>query len=117
MASSKWELLRYVEGNGKEPFSEWLDALDNATQRRVRVSLARLEVGNDSAVKWIAMNLAELRVDFGPGYRIYFSRYGRNQLVLLRGGDKSSQTRDISQAKEMVQLLKKIKKKMSQDEN
>jgi putative addiction module killer protein len=104
--SSKWRIYRYVDSNQVEPFTEWLRSLDNTAQRRIRVILARMEAGILSSVKWIDGNLGEYRMDTGPGYRIYIARYGRDGLVLLTGGDKSSQARDIERAKAFARALK-----------
>lgn len=106
MSAVKWQLSRYVDHNGSEPFSDWLNDCDRQLQRRIRVALARLEAGNTSALKWIGGNLGELRLDFGPGYRVYLTRYGTNGIVLLVGGDKSSQDRDIGRARDFVAALR-----------
>jgi putative addiction module killer protein len=106
MSAVQWKLYRYVDENGTEPFSAWLNKCDRQLQRRVRVALARIEIGNFSSIKWISGNLGEFRLDFGPGYRIYLARYGKDGIVLLAGGDKSSQERDISRARDFVASLK-----------
>lgn len=106
MTTVKWQLSRYVDTNGSEPFSDWLNNRDREVQRRIRVALARLEAGNISALKWIGGNLGELKLDFGPGYRIYVTRYGKEGMVLLVGGDKSSQERDVNRARAFVASLK-----------
>lgn len=106
MPDHQWRLSRYVHVDGSEPFSDWLNGLDRSIQRRVRLTIARLEAGNFSAVKWIGGNLGEYRIDTGPGYRIYLTRQGSDQMVLLTGGDKSSQTRDIRKARTFVDILK-----------
>jgi putative addiction module killer protein len=109
MANQQWRVSRYAHEDGSEPFSDWLNGLDIQIQRRIRLAIARLEAGNFSSVKWIAGNLGEYRIDTGPGYRIYFTRHGRDQMVVLIGGDKASQTRDIRQAKVFIELLKLVR--------
>jgi putative addiction module killer protein len=106
MSKSNWRVTRYVRDDGSEPFSNWLNGLDKQVQRRMRLAIARLEAGNFSAVKWIAGNLAEFRMNTGPGYRIYLTRRGQDELILITGGDKSSQTSDIREAKSVVDRLK-----------
>jgi len=104
--AQQWRLSRYVHNDGSEPFSEWLNGLDKQIQRRIRVIIARLEAGNFSAVKWIGGNLGEYRLDTGPGYRIYMARRGHDEMVLLIGGDKRSQSQDIRKAKAFIDFLK-----------
>jgi putative addiction module killer protein len=106
--SGTWRLRRYAESDGSEPFTDWLNGLDTTIQRRVRVALSRIEAGNLSAVKWIDRNLGEYRMDTGPGYRIYLTRHGKDELVLLNGGDKHSQSSDIADAKSYIVMLKKL---------
>ena|SRR6266404_6709945 len=106
MPNPQWRIRRYVHTDGSEPVSDWLNDLDSQNQRRIRVAIARLQAGNLSAVKWLGGNLAEFRIDTGPGYRIYFTRQGRDELVLLTGGDKSSQASDIKRARNYVDSLK-----------
>lgn len=106
--STSWRILRYADSNGFEPFTHWLLKQDPTTQSRIRNYVARLESGNVSAIKWIGGNLGELRVDVGPGYRVYLARHGRDALVLLLGGDKSTQQRDIGLAKSFVDALKRV---------
>ncbi|OGA08536.1 MAG: hypothetical protein A3D95_09935 [Betaproteobacteria bacterium RIFCSPHIGHO2_12_FULL_69_13] len=105
--TSKWRLYRYVHRDGSEPFTDWLNGLDTGVQRRIRVALARLEAGNMSSVKWIAGNVGEFRIHAGAGYRIYFARHGSDSLVLLAGGDKGSQARDIELARIFASALRK----------
>lgn len=105
-SSSKWRLRRYVDPKGSEPFSDWLNKLDTTAGRRIRVLLARVEAGNLSALKWLGGGLGEIKIDIGPGYRVYVTRQGSDELVLLAGGDKSSQERDIRLAKSFMSVLK-----------
>jgi putative addiction module killer protein len=90
--------IRYfVETNGRVPFQEWFDSLDRSTQARIAVGLTRLSRGNRSQVK--GAGVAEIRLDFGPGYRIYFGQDGETLLILLAGGTKKRQADDIATAK------------------
>jgi putative addiction module killer protein len=74
---------------------------------RIEKRIERLEGGNAGDVKSVGEGVSELRIDYGPGYRLYFTKYGRAVVLLLCGGDKSTQARDIDRAKAMVEELKK----------
>ena len=90
----------YCTSSGQEPFSEWLLSIqDQSTQDRILARLERLESGNLGNYRSVGGGVFELRLDFGPGYRIYFGQVGNTIVLLLCGGDKSSQTRDIERAK------------------
>jgi putative addiction module killer protein len=92
--------IRYfVETNGRVPFQEWFDSLDRTTQARITIGLTRLSRGNRSRVKGIGAGVAEIRLDFGPGYRIYFGQDGEALVILLAGGTKKRQADDIVTAK------------------
>ena len=92
-------LLVYKNHEGKEPFTIWLNELKNdAARRRILMRLRRLEQGNFGDSKHIKGRLYELRLFFGPGYRIYFGKDGNAIIVLLSGGDKRSQNNDIRTA-------------------
>ena len=93
------EILLYRRG-GSVPFSDWLAALsDSRTVGIVRARLNRLRLGNFGDSKSVGGGVMELRVDFGPGYRIYFGRKGSTIVVLLCGGDKKTQAKDIAVAR------------------
>lgn len=94
------ELITYQTADGAEPFTEWLRALrDKEGRTRIRARLNRLELnGNPGDYKAVGTNLYELSIDCGPGYRIYCAFAGRQVILLLCGGDKSSQPRDIERA-------------------
>ena len=95
------EIRLYRTNAGTVPFSEWFDSLgDIKTQQRIDARLARMRLGNFGDAKAIGEGVHELRLDFGPGYRIYFGQEGRTIVILLCGGDKSSQQRDIKKAKQ-----------------
>jgi putative addiction module killer protein len=93
------ELRSFVERNGRVPFQIWVDHLDKRAQAKVAVALTRLSLGNRSNVKGLGGGVAELKVDFGPGYRIYFAQDGATIVVLLAGGTKKRQDEDIASAK------------------
>ena len=86
-----------------EAYREWLDALkDRAGRARILVRVERLIEGNPGQHRQLTEGIAELKIDFGPGYRVYYSRKGDRLLLLLAGGDKSSQHKDIAKAIELA---------------
>ena len=94
------ELEFYRTQNGRVPFTDWFESLrDQKTRTRIRGRLTRLEVGNFGDCQSIGGGVFELRIHFGPGYRIYFGKVANTILLLLCSGDKSSQQRDIERAK------------------
>jgi putative addiction module killer protein len=103
------ELAEYLDDRGRSPFAEWRNALDPATRVRIELSLARLSSGNLSAIKGIGSSLLEMRLDFGPGYRIYLAREGDVFILLLGGGTKRRQQDDIAAAR--VRLREHIMRK------
>jgi putative addiction module killer protein len=93
------EVLRYQRADGTEPFSDWLQSLrDKAIQARIRVCLQRIAAGNLGDIKPVGGGVSELRMHFGPGYRVYLAQHGKAVVLLLFGGDKSSQQKDIELA-------------------
>jgi len=90
----------YATPSGRCPFDDWLLALKDVRARaRIRARIARLREGNFGDAKPIGEGVQELRVHYGPGYRIYFALQGRAVVVLLCAGDKQTQPRDIARAK------------------
>ena len=99
-----FEIRRYRAAAGGEPFTEWLaDLSDRQARARILARLERLEAGNFGDVKFLRDGVSELRIDWGPGYRVYFGRDGRTVIVLLCGGDKRKQDADIRKAVELWQ--------------
>ena len=100
LASHPRELQIYQTPNGREPFTEWLESLRNRkTRTRIQARLDRVAVGHLGDYRSVGAGVFELRLQFGPGYRIYFGEAGNTIILLLCGGDKSSQDRDIERAK------------------
>ncbi len=96
------ELLRYQREDGREPFSEWINALrDKVAQARIRVRLRQLQSGNWGDSESVGEGVIELRVHVGAGYRVYCGRHGKALVLLLCGSDKGSQSSDIKRAKEL----------------
>lgn len=87
-------------------FSKWLDALKDIHARaRILVRIERLILGNPGDAKGVGEGVSELRIDYGPGYRVYFKRQGRQLIILLAGGDKKTQARDIKTARRLARDL------------
>lgn len=91
----------YARPDGTEPFTSWLrDLRDGKSRGRIRQRIARVRLGNLGDAKTVGDGVQELRIPFGPGFRVYFGRKGDSIVILLCGGDKSTQGRDIDRAKE-----------------
>src|ERR1700689_2630831 len=87
-----------VAATGKHPFATWFADLDGVASAKVTRAIVRLEQGNFSNVKSVGEGVLESRIDFGPGYRVYFGRDGEALVILLTGGTKRRQQRDIDAA-------------------
>jgi putative addiction module killer protein len=95
-----------IEIRKTDVFARWLDGLrDIQARARILVRLERLASGNPGDVKPVGEGVSELRVNYGPGYRVYFKRQGLEVVILLAGGDKDSQTTDIKTALELARNL------------
>jgi putative addiction module killer protein len=90
----------YLDDSGRSPFRDWLDELDKTTKARVQARVLRFESGNLGDHKQVGDGVWEARLAFGPGYRIYFGKSGAELVLLLLGGDKGSQRKDIKDAKQ-----------------
>jgi putative addiction module killer protein len=89
-----------------ETFVQWLDELRDVRARaRVQVRIERLAAGNPGDVEPVGEGVSELRIDYGPGYRVYFKKHGREVVVLLAGGDKRTQSADIKTALRLARNL------------
>jgi putative addiction module killer protein len=108
MQSFPYELEYFVIEGGRIPFKQWLDGLRDVSARaKIRVRLDRLRLGNIGDSRSVGGGVFELKVDYGPGYRIYFGQEGKRVILLLLGGDKTSQERDIAQAKKFLNDYKR----------
>jgi putative addiction module killer protein len=92
------DFREYVRPDGRSFFRQWFDGLNSEAARRVTTGLYRLGLGNFSNVKGVGGGVHEYRVDFGPGYRIYFGKDGEQIVILLCGGSKKQQQEDIELA-------------------
>ncbi len=95
-----------IELRKTEIFADWLDGLHDIQARaRVQARIERLAAGNPGDVEPVGEGVSELRINYGPGYRVYFKKRGRELIILLAGGDKSSQAKDIKAALRLARNL------------
>ena len=95
-----------IEVRQTETFSGWFDSLrDRRARARINVRIRRLSLGNPGDVRPVGQGVSELRIDYGPGYRVYFVQHGRALVILLAGGDKSTQAADIRSALKLAREL------------
>ena len=104
------EIKEYVREDST-PFGNWFNDLDSTAASRVTTALYRLQYGNFSNVRSVGSGVSEYKVDFGPGYRIYFGQDGNTLIILLIGGTKKTQNADIEKAKTFWREHKARKKK------
>lgn len=91
-------LVEYLDFDAVSPFAKWFAALDSAAAVKITIVLGRLSQGNLSNIKSVGAGVFEYRLDYGPGYRIYFGRDGEDLVILLAGGTKKRQWSDIADA-------------------
>jgi len=104
------DIREYETADGRSPFAEWFETLDATAAAKVTTALARLGFGNTSNVKGVGSGVFELKVNFGHGYRVYFCKDGPEVAILLGGGTKKKQQRDIAAAQDCWQDYKDRKK-------
>lgn len=91
----------YFTGKGEKPFKIWLDQLKNISARNtIRIRIDRVRLGNFGDKRLVGKGVFELKIDHGPGYRVYYALEGKAVVLLLIGGDKSTQGKDITRAQE-----------------
>ncbi len=101
MSEPKKELVLYETVEGESPFEDWLENLKDLKARAIiRARLDRLEYGNAGKYEPVGEGVYELKIYFGPGYRVYFAEDGKTVIILLCGGDKGTQRKDIEKAKD-----------------
>ncbi len=94
------QVIEFLDARGKSPYATWFDNLNANAAAKVTAALYRLEAGNSSNVKGVGEGVFERRIDFGPGYRIYFGRDGETVLILLGGSGKQRQREAIAASQE-----------------
>lgn len=104
-------VCEYIDPSGRSPFARWFLRLDSTAAAKVAVALYRLAQGNFSNVKSVDQGVYEYKINFGPGYRIYFGRDGGNVVILLGGSDKKGQTAAIMKAQSRWATYKQSRSK------
>lgn len=105
-----YTLAEILLEDGNSPYAEWFNTLDPLAAAKVTIAKLRMEQGNLSSVKWFS-GIGEYKIDWGPGYRIYLARDGMTIIVLLGGGTKKHQQKDIDRAIELWESYKRRKGK------
>ena len=100
---NNYEIEQLILSNGKAPIIEWLNSLDSITRKRINQRILRIEDGNFGDYKKLSENISELRFSFGKGYRIYYTEENNKIILLINGGDKSKQSKDIEKAHEFLE--------------
>ena len=103
------DVREYLTSGGRNPYREWLDTLDVTPRARIQARVLRFSTGNLGDHKSVGGGVWEARVMFGPGYRIYFGKDGAQLVLLLLGGDKSTQTADVARAQDSWKAYQKGK--------
>jgi len=110
------EIREYLGRAGRNPFRQWFDSLDSEASRKVTTSLYRMGLGNLSNVKSVGAGVYECKVNFGPGYRVYFGKEGEQIVILLGGGTKQRQQDSIRLAMERWQDYERRKREQKEGE-
>ena len=108
MNACSFTLEYYITETGKIPFRDWLESLKDIHARaKIRVALDRIRLGNFGHAKSVGEGVHEFKIDYGLGYRVYYAFSGAAIVLLLLGGDKASQSKDIARAKEFWKVFKR----------
>ena len=103
-------IVEYLTNNGASPFRKWFDDLESRAAAKVTTALIRLGMGNTPTVKSVGNGVYEYKIDYGPGYRVYFGMDGKELVILVGGGTKKRQSSDIKTAEDHWADYKKRKK-------
>ena len=103
-------IKEYIDSKNRSPYAKWFNRLNVSAAARVATTLIRMEQGNLSNTKRLGGGVLESRIDFGPGYRIYFGRDGDSIVILLGGGTKKRQQNDIENAQALWKEYKRRKR-------
>jgi putative addiction module killer protein len=114
--SDALQILEYLDVSGQSPYARWFARLNPAAAAKVTVALYRLAQGNFSNVKGVGGGVFEYKIDFGPGYRIYFGKDSDHIIILLGGSDKKRQAAAIANAQDAWMAYKKRKLKTDKNE-
>ncbi len=104
------EIREYVDPEGRSPYARWFDRLNARAAAKVATAVVRMEHGNLSNAKSVAGGVFAYRIDFGPGYRVYFGKDGETLIILLGGGTKKRQQKDIDAAQDLWRQYKQRKR-------
>ncbi len=104
------KIRQYIDRSGRNPFDRWFQKLNDEAQARITIALDRLEHENFSATKGVGGGVFELRLDFGPGYRVYFGKDGDQLVILVGGGTKKRQQSEIEAAQSLWNEYKEWKR-------
>ncbi len=104
------EIREFVDAKGRSPYARWFNRLNAQAAAKVATVLVRMEQGNLSGIKGVGAGVLDSRIDFGPGYRVYFGKDGDALIVLLGGGTKKRQRRDIETARELWREYRRRKR-------
>jgi putative addiction module killer protein len=96
------KIREYIREDGSIPFKQWFDGLNHHAAAKVSIALARMETGNTSNIKWFS-GLGEYKINWGPGYRIYLTKEKDEVILLLCGGTKKQQQKDIVKARKLLE--------------
>jgi putative addiction module killer protein len=99
----------YLREDGSSPYQAWFHRLAAQAAAKVATAVVRVASGNTSSIKWFS-GLGEIRIDWGPGYRVYLAKDGDTLIVLFGGGTKASQSKDIARAKDLLASYKTRKR-------
>lgn len=111
MEATPKDIKLFRTRDGKKPFIEWLNSLkDQRAKQKIQLRIDRLSLGNLGHTNSVGEGVQELKIDYGPGFRVYFAWEGNTVVILLLGGDKSSQNEDIKKAKSYWKDYKEEKK-------
>ena len=105
------EIKEYLNANGDSPYASWFDGLDAKAAAKVSTYVIRMSNGNMSRVEGVGAGVFECKIDFGPGYRVYFGKDGDKLIILLGGGTKRRQSNDIQEAQSLWDDYKQRKRK------
>ena len=105
------EVREYIDTSGRSPYARWFNRLNAQAAARVATALIRMEEGNLSNAKGVGGGVLECRIDYGSGYRVYFGRDGDALIILLGGGTKTRQQKDIEAAHDLWQEYKRRKRR------
>ena len=111
------QVREYIDASGQSPFARWFTGLNSTAAAKVTIALYRLEQGNFSNVKGVGEGVHEYKIDFGPGYRVYFGKDGDRLVILLGGSDKKRQAAAIAKAHLAWVAYKQMKLKNKKGEN